>query len=92
MTYLCMHLSPSLKNALTQFFIYYSDMYTFHFHKIASNTTIISIPSPLWAYKSLQIYINLMCRFTFNCSMMPQEKTFFSYSRCYQESKGHNTL
>ena len=51
-------------------------MYTFHFHKIASNTTIISIPSPLWAYKSLQIYINLMCRFTFNCSMMLQEKTF----------------
>ena len=66
------------------YFIYYSDRYTFHFHKIACNTTIISIPSPLWAYKSLQIHINLMCMFTFNCSMMLQEKTFFCYSKCFQ--------
>ena len=61
-------------------FIDYSDMYIFHFHKIARNTTIMNIPSPLWIYKSLQIHINLMCMFTFNCPVMLQERSIFFLS------------
>ena len=38
---------------------------------------VISIHSPLWAYKSLQIHINLMCMFTVNCQVMLHVKNFF---------------